>query len=423
MHVAVVLLLSSAVIHIGVSQSLPTVLPSTETIAPPIQNSKCDASDRIPFFASNGIPCVLSIGTLTSPLATPTQVADALLTFCRDDCGGISSQFLESPCNDPPAAEFVRITCTPTNGSATIGDLCHYALPTISLDTQLFDELLSCDNVTSNSSCIPGCREILVKIKTQIGCCFQNVYNNTMYDIEQFLNNGHLSRSRFDRLKKIIDPDNNPWTACEIEPPQSCGASLFQPPASPNCTTDDHTAFLSSLPNAAVCGPSLGTVLSVSANDNPVLVENALDDVCTDNCGGAYSEFLKFTCNEPFRAETLRLWCTRTNGNSDAGPYCRFAADAALLSNLSSCSSVRQSCTPSCRSALLQFADKIGCCYQDVFNNTLYFHQLVLAGIITTSDFTDFTVFNNPLGNPWTVCNIAVPSKCPNQPPPDGKSL
>ena len=77
-------------------------------------------------------------------------------------------------------------------------------------------------------------------------------------------------------------------------------------------------------------------------------------------------------------------------------------------------------CTPSCRSALLQFADKIGCCYQEVFNNTFYFHQLVLTGIITTSEFTDFTVFNNPFGNLWTVCNVQVPSKCPDQPPPDG---
>lgn len=54
--------------------------------------------------------------------------------------------------------------------------------------------------------------------------------------------------------------------------------------------------------------------------------------------------FIQTTCNvDQFQAETLRIWYTRTNENSDAGPYCHFAADAALLSDLSSCTSAEQS--------------------------------------------------------------------------------
>ena len=408
MRVAVVLLLCSALIHVGVSQS----------VLPP----KCDLADKFNFLLSNGFQCLSSFITSNDHRPSPAVADEALMTLCRDDCGGISSQLLESSsCNDPTGAEHIRISCTPTNGSATLGDFCLHAMVHRIADTKLFDELSLCDNVTFNSSCNTGCRDTLVKIKTMFGCCFQNVYNNTNYGEPYVtIGLGDLSRNQFNRLKNLTNPNNNPWTVCAIEPPQRCSAPPS--PAPPNCTIDDHLTFLSSLPNAAVCGPSLGTVLSLPANDS-IIVTNALDTVCTDDCVGVYSDFLISTCNDHFQAETLRIWCTRTNGNSDVGPYCRFSDDAALINDLSSCSGLQPTtCTPSCRSALLEFADKIGCCYQEFFNNTAYFQQLVISGIVTPSEFSDFTTFNNPLGNPWTSCNVPVPSKCPDQPPPVGKS-
>ena len=396
---------------------LPAILPHTETAVP--ANSKCDLADIPYFFASNGIDCVISYTAvlLNNP---PSQVASALEIVCTDDCGGISSKFLESPCGRPTLAEFFRISCTPTSGSATVGDLCYYALPNV-LDSQFFNEISLCDNVTSNSSCSPGCREALIKIKTQIGCCLQNVYNNTMYDIT-FVNNGLLTQNDFDRLQRLTSADSNPWIICDVEPPESCGTPLFKPPAPPTCTSDDHVAFLSSLPNAAVCSASIANASILSANDSTELA-NALDNVCTDDCGGAYSNFLRSTCNDQFRAEVLRIWCIRTNGSATTGPYCSFAADAVRLSYLSSYSGTlsTQTCSPSCRSALLQFTDLVGCCYQDVFNNTFFYQQLVLNGIITPSEFKLFSKINQPFGNPWSECDVPVPNKCPEQPPADGK--
>ena len=416
MHVAIVLLLCSTVMHVGISQMLPAIPPRTETAVPAI--SKCDLGDLLAFITSNGIDCIVSYTTLifNNP---PSKVASALEIVCTDDCGGISSKFSESLCSRPTIAELFRIYCTPTNGSATAGDLCYYALPNI-LDSQFFDEISVCDNVTSDSSCSPGCREFLIKIKTQIGCCLQNIYNNTMYDMQEFVNNGFLTQSEVDRLQKLTTGDSNPWMICDVEPPESCGAPLFKPPAPPTCTRDDHLAFLSSLPNAAVCSASIANASILSANDSTELAK-ALDNVCTDDCEGAYSNFLKNTCNDQFLAEVLRIWCIRTNGSATTGPYCSFAADAVRISYLSSCSGIldTQICSPSCRSALLQFSDLVGCCYQDVFNNTFLYQQLVLNGIITPSEFTLFTIF--PFGNPWTVCNVPVPNKCPEQPPADGK--
>ena len=419
MRVALMLMLYSTAVHVGVSQLLPTVLPRTETVPPLIQ--KCQANDQFPFLESlpNGGQCILSLGTIDgSAVTTPFQVADALVNVCNDDCGGIYSKFLESPCNDPTAAEFIRITCTPTNGSAAVGDVCHYALPMI-MDSQLLTEFSSCDNVTSDLPCTSSCREALMKLKAQIGCCFQNVYNNTIYDIQQFRNNGFLTQNELDSLRMLTNPDTNPWMICEIEPPEICGAPLFKPPPPPQCTPDDLTDFLSSLPNAAVCGPSIANVLTLPTNDSTELAK-VLDNVCTNDCGGVYSDFLKSTCNDQFQAETLRIWCVRTNGNATAGPYCRFAVEASLSNELSMCDS-SSSCSPGCRSALLQFTDQIGCCYQDLFNNTFYYRQQVLNKIITAREFTKFTQINNPVIGPWTLCGVPVPSKCPEQPPPDGK--
>ena len=311
MHVALVLLLCSTMVSVGVSQSPPTVTNRTDTVAPVIQT--CHPSDLRAFILSlpNGVQCESGIGILsnpsTNPSATPAQVANALANVCHDDCGGFFSKYLEIPCSDQPAAEILRITCTPTNGSATIGDLCRFALPSV-LDSQLLDELSLCDNVTSDdTSCTPHCMETLIKLKSQIGCCLQNVYNNTIYDIQRFLDDGFLTQSKFDSLQKLTAPDSNPWTVCAVEPPKRCGAPLFKPPCS-TCTPDDYFDFLTSLPNSSVCSQSITTVFTVPTTDSTELA-NALENMCTDDCGGVYSEFLKSTCNNQLEAESLRIYC------------------------------------------------------------------------------------------------------------------
>ena len=418
MHAALVLMLCSAIGHVGVSQS---VIPQT---VPP--QSVCQGNDRLAFLETlpNGMQCILSIQGTTELFNPPTQIAQDLANFCSDDCGGIYSKYLNFPCNDPVEAEVARITCTPTSGSATVGNVCHYAFPE-AIESRFLAELSSCDNVTSNSSCTPRCRQMLANLKAKVGCCFQNVYNNTVYDLRQFPGSTryYLTQNQVDSLEKLTNPDSNPWMICDIEPPQMCSAPLFKAPPSPQCTTDDLINFLPSLPNPAVCGPSIANLLTLSAVNDSTELANALDIVCNTDCGEAYSEFLKSTCNDQYQAETLRIWCLRTNGNANAGPYCRFAFEASLFNELATCEGFSSNaCSPSCRSALTRFADNIGCCYQDLFNNTFYYQQQVLNEVITTGEYTTFTEINDPTSSPWAVCDVPVPSRCPNiQQPPESK--
>jgi hypothetical protein len=73
-------------------------------------------------------------------------------------------------------------------------------------------------------------------------------------------------------------------------------------------------------------------------------------------------------------------------------------------------------CTAECREGLINFKAAIGCCYQNVYNNTPYFVQLLNAGIITPSFFTQFVRFNDPISNPWKACSVKPPQPCPTHP-------
>ena len=414
MHVAIVLLLCSAVVHIGVSQSFPTVLPRTETVAPTTQ--KCSLEDQVAYISSlpNAVVCGPSLGTVFLPPANDTTaLADALKDVCTNDCGGVYANYLQTTCEDEVAAESLRIYCIPTNGSAAAGPYCRYATGDF-VSPSLFNNLLLCHE---SEPCSPRCRRALLNFKAEVGCCFQNAYNNTLYN-QQAFDAGFITPSEFADIQKLNDPVNSPWSRCEVEPPQKCRTPPFRPPKPPRCLLEDQVAFISSLPNAAVCGPSLETVFFPPANDTMTLAD-ALKDVCTNDCGGVYANYLKTACEDEVAAESLRIYCTPTNGSAAAGPYCRYATgdfvSPSLFNNLLLCNE-SEPCSPRCRRALLNFKAEVGCCFQNAYNNTLYNQQAFDAGFITPSEFADIQKLNDPVNSPWSQCEVEPPQKCRTPP-------
>lgn len=180
------------------------------------------------------------------------------------------------------------------------------------------------------------------------------------------LDGGFITPGMFSALQTLNNPYLSPWTQCAIEPPKRCAAPQFKQPAPSNCTVNDLVSFISSLPNAAICGPSIATYFSPPPN-NSMALSRALRDVCTDNCGGAISNFYKNSCNDQFGAENIRINCISTNGTANSvGPYCRFAADVNIsyfddfpCMNYSS----GNYCAPICRNALIRLKAEVGCCY------------------------------------------------------------
>ena len=385
----------------------------------------CTLEDQIAFVSTfpNAETCGLGINTIFSPPANDsTALARAINNVCNNECGGRYFNFLEYACKDDLGAESLRVFCSPTNGTANVGSYCRYAVGDI-LDLSLFNDLSVCSNYTEEQPCAPGCRQALLRLKNEVGCCYQRVHNNTFYNT-LLLNAGFITQTDFTVQQLLNDPIISPWNVCGVDPPQNCPAPPFEPPAQPVCDVQDNIDFFSTVPNAAVCGPSIGAVFG---NDSTALTL-ALDNVCNRDCGGAYFNFLKSDCNDDFASETLRLYCTRTNGTAAVGEYCRYAAgdilNQSVLDDLKRCNiTEEQPCTSGCRRALLRLRNQVGCCYQNVYNNTFYNTLLLGAGFLTPSDFTGLVSHNNPFYNPWNACNVSAPQRCSADPFPRERGM
>ena len=181
-----------------------------------------------------------------------------------------------------------------------------------------------------------------------------------------------------------------------------------------SCPTQEQLAFTSKLPNATVCGPSIKNVLCRVTDFNTTVRD--LHNVCNENCGGNFSDFLRSeSSKDTLGALTLKLSCTMTDGTAEVGPYCRFALRDTyytIFSVLSTCDT-NTTCEPGCREALVQLKSQIGCCYQNLYNNTEY---LSGHGYVSRNTFDQAMKLNSPQGNAWDLCGVTSPKKCAGEP-------
>ena len=197
-----------------------------------------------------------------------------------------------------------------------------------------------------------------------------------------------------------------------------------QPALEPaTCPLEDQIAFTQTLSNARVCAPSIGAVLTpvrgtLTNSLRSALIGN-LDNICIDSCGGQFVDYLASeSCNDTFGALTLELFCTATNGAAAIGPYCRFASgdlDRTIFNALLACSNTT-TCVPGCRNALLELKSRIGCCYQNLYNNTEYLTGLLMFRFLPQFAFDRLQLLNNPLSNAWDICNVMAPQECTAEP-------
>ena len=189
-----------------------------------------------------------------------------------------------------------------------------------------------------------------------------------------------------------------------------------QPPLEPpECPLETQISFSLTLPNARVCAPSIGAVLTplnvpLTSERRSALIKD-LDNVCINSCGGMFADFLASeNCNDTLGAVTLEVFCTPTNGGAAIGPYCRFASgdlDQTIFNAFLACDN-GTTCASGCRNALIELKSQIGCCYQNLYNNTEYLTELMNTQLLQ--------LLNDPLGNPWDACNVNAPQECTAEP-------
>ena len=444
---AILLLLAAlSVASSQVSESTESVLPLTATATPPLFGI-CTLEDITNFIFGlpNPLECGLSFNTAFDPSAANNTMAinEALENLCTRDCGGRYADFLETTCEDDVSAESLRIYCTPTDGSSALGAYCRFSSGDIA-DPSLVLSLTACDNYTVDNPCAPGCRRALNRLREDVGCCYQHLYNNTVFT-EGLLSSGFITIAEYLGLVRLNNATSNPWMACDVRPPRRCRGQPFEPPPTPPtptptgptptptgptslCTEQDVLTFFTSLPNPIECGLAFATVFNLSLANTPMAYNEALETLCTPDCGGIYVDFLETTCDDKISSETIRIYCTPTDGSSTLGDYCRYSAgdiaDPTLLYGLTACHNFTfdNPCSPGCRSALDRIMEEVGCCYQQLYNNTAYIEGLFDAGFITVDEYFGLVQLNDPISNPWRICNIRPPRRCrgePFQPEPE----
>lgn len=381
--------------------------PLSSFIRPP---TNC-ALDHV-FTLPHADVCGVSLGSVLQPTTSNTSVIISdLENVCNSDCGGNYAEHLKTNCKDTISAEILKMICTPSGIDATVGPYCRFAYGTLYDQSFLGPLFHSCGTGLCSSQCRAG----LARMKSQIGCCYQTIYNNT-YFLTTTFNAGLIAPAAFFGLQSLGNSTANPWIACGIEAPQMCDGEPFPvtlPPAV--CSLDNWISFILQLPNGIECGPNVATVFSPPANVS--MVSHALNIVCNATCGGVLYQYLRTTCNDQPSSELLQLYCTPTFGGSTVGPRCRFASadllSSSTISDLQSCNATSgRACSSECREALIQLSSQLGCCYQSMYNNSVLLSVLKDAGFITTNSLQLFEYLRSPANNIWTLCNVTVPRKC-----------
>lgn len=182
------------------------------------------------------------------------------------------------------------------------------------------------------------------------------------------------------------------------------------PPVTPECETG-RFQFVAGL-NDVQCG--LGFL---AANNTPTGTAGlaALDTICTANCAGAVSNYvLGPPCNSPLQSGALRFWCLPVeNANITR---CRFALDLidpTIFNNTDviSClwampEAMPPSCPSTCAAGLSRIAQGIGCCFQSIWNNTMYIQALNFG----QEELAFYTTLQDP--DVWKACNVSIPGQC-----------
>lgn len=143
-----------------------------------------------------------------------------------------------------------------------------------------------------------------------------------------------------------------------------------------------------------------------------------LDAVCQLSCAGLYSTWLRNECQDPHSSRMVEAMCIFTSGTTKIGKRCRSAfPDASdnlqsIFSNALNCGigNSPTSCPPNCHRAMNFLIDRLGCCYQSLYNNTDFILHLMDAGLINETYFTALKYLNKAAE--WDTCNVRVPPMC-----------
>ncbi len=177
--------------------------------------------------------------------------------------------------------------------------------------------------IQPGGQCSGECRNSLLAIRDELGCCINAFYNNTA-------------------LYAVYNPvlSYPLWSRCNVEPP--------------NSTCDGEIPF--TLPAAPLRICTLNEILACT--------EDSIEGIRNSINGEPSCEvFLQYNLDV----------CSRMDASDDGACIVELGTDLAVIPSLtSSCGAARftQSCSESCRESLEDFIERRGCCVNTLYNST-----------------------------------------------------
>jgi hypothetical protein len=186
----------------------------------------CSLDNWVGFISQlpNGIERGPNVATIFSPprLANQTVLALALDNVCIASCGGVLNQYLTTTCNDPSSSQLLELYCTPTLGGAAAGPRCRFASDDITNISTIVGTIIRICNMSSTANahtCTAECREALVNLKSEFGCCFQSMYNNSLL-LQTLSNAGFITAKAVEIFEYLRNPITDVWTTCGVTVPK-----------------------------------------------------------------------------------------------------------------------------------------------------------------------------------------------------------
>ena len=183
----------------------------------------------------------------------------------------------------------------------------------------------TCSSTIAGGNCTSGCRNSLIDIRNELGCCINTIVNTT-WSAFSFA----LSGFSYDL-----------WSTCEVDPPNSsCSDPLpFTVPTTPqqsNCRPEEFLGCMPSTQDAV-----RETIAGESACES---IEQYFSDLCSRDIA-----------SNTFCIDAI------------------FTTDITTLTNAiqTTCDTATQTCSTDCKMSLNQFVDTHpGCCANAIYNST-----------------------------------------------------
>ena len=215
----------------------------------------------------------------------------------------------------------------------------------------------ACDaTISRGESCSGDCRSTLMFIRSELGCCTNAFFNNTLYAF----------------LAPVLSYDL--WSSCDVDQPNSTcdGALPYTIPANPirTCTPDE---------------------LNACRVGDQAVIQNAAPAGCE-----AIIDYNRARCAH-FDSSEDGL-CSLDLLDDFAGPITTIGTNCATAV-------ATQSCSSSCKTSLQNFVDSRGCCVNTLFNST----STIVTGL---SALPAVQVIQNSML--FNVCSVEPPPlMCP----------